>query len=262
MGAARLQIKLAKFALKADNPLADGFNKWIAFVITSALLLQAYISPFFNSLLAPGGAFVPVTENGSSFFTLFLSTTAFLVSAGVVYAGWVKTLLHIYKKHLWYRFFRRYCIMGVWDAGFAFQANSDSGDSDQPTGYVRFEQDYLGRVEAALFYLYDDEVGQYMSESSMTGYLTGNTDKPCFRIFFKTRHFGGAKFASVADIADGIEVVEATVFSDKNGYPIRLFGDFSFYRRSKEQELWGGHTLYTRKGDMSIAHEIDDGYAN
>lgn len=247
----------------AEGPLIASYNRWMGFVLSSSLLIQAYLAPIFNTLLSPANVNGSAASSGveQQFFIFFLSTLAFLVSAGVVFVVWVKGLQWLYKKHLWHRLNKKFAVFGYWDAGYTFQANNNSKKVDKPTGYVIFEQDYLGRVEAALFYGYDPTTRRYKSESSMTGYLTGSVDKACFKIVFKTRHFGDAEFSDVADIADGVEVVEVTVTSAINGYPTRLFGDFNFYRRSKVAELWGGHTLYTRKDDLSIGHVIDNGYS-
>lgn len=244
-----MKLKKSRWALDAEGPLVTSYNKWLSLVITSALLLQAWISPALNSVMNPDSG------DPASTLSLVWSFISFVVSAGLIYSIWIQGLLKLYKNHLWFRLNKRYAILGVWDAGFEFQSNEDPTRADRPTGYVRFEQDYLGRVECALYYNYDPALRRYKSESSMTAYLTGSTDKPTFRIFFKTQHFGDSEFSKMADTALGIEVVEATEFSDENGYPTTLFGEFNFYQRSKESSLWSGHTRYKRNDDLSINHK-------
>lgn len=248
--------KLDDFVIDADNPLVRSYEAWRGGVASSALFLQSYLSPAVDTFLKPGGGIFPQVTPGSAGLTLSygLSVLAFVVSAGLIYSIYVQGAMWLYKNKLWYRFNKKFAIMGYWDAGFIFQKSGKLAQKVTPTGYILVEQDYLGRAEVSGFYNWNPSLNRYLSEFTMSGTCYVDGARPAFRFFFETNHFGDSEFAPIADTSEGIEIVGCSGVSPKNGYPTRLMGIFAIYKRSREKSMWSGQTIYSRNSDLTINH--------
>ena len=242
------KVRFSEHSVKTDNELSQSYDRWVSAVVSSALLAQAYFAPFVSEFLKRA------VDESDQFANFSVSAIAFVITAGVIYTLGVRSLLVLYQNRLWYWFNPRFCIAGKWDAGYSFRTVSAGGTIEKPTGYIQFDQDFLGRFEASLYYNFDEALGIYRSESSLFGYVSGSSKKPRFHLFFKTQHQDGVMASDDWDTSHGIEIVEATEFSTKRKYPKRLFGEYFFYKRDKNQNIGGGATRYNRNDDLSIEH--------
>ena len=82
----------SQLTLDADNPLVRSYNRYRTGIVTSALLLQAYLSPIADKALSPqilsGPESAPSEYLGG--LELLLSALAFIITAGLIYTFWVR----------------------------------------------------------------------------------------------------------------------------------------------------------------------------
>ena len=240
----------------ATGPLVQSYDNWRAVVGSTALLLQAYLSSLLAYLARPGAQMLSEPNDGArtAVIAFVLSFLAFVVSAGLIYSVYIKSLFWIYRRLLWFRFNKRFAIFGHWDLDFQYERKDGLDRSNNPEGYIFIEQDYLGNARAVGFYDLVEDKGGYQSEFVMSGTPVLDGDRPSFRFLYRTTHSENA--GAGADVTDGVELVTASTISKKNGFPTRLVGLFAEYRRHTSKPLWRGQTRYSRHDDLSIRHQI------